>query len=154
MSTLTLDTKSTGRDDRSRPAYKVTGVRVLRSEWSKLWTLRSTWITLGLSLVLLVAFAAISAATYKSGGHGMGADAKDAVAVALGGLDFAQLAIGVLGVLGYGDQRQDLCGGDGHARQSAECYERWSIGWQRIPAPTPRPSCGFGTPTEPTAGCT
>jgi ABC-2 type transport system permease protein len=103
MSTLTTTSLATdpvaSRDERPRPAYKVTGGRVLRSEWSKLWTLRSTWITLGLSLVFLVAFAAISATTFKSGGRGPGADAKDAVAVALGGLDFAQLAIGVLGVL-------------------------------------------------------
>jgi ABC-type transport system involved in multi-copper enzyme maturation permease subunit len=85
---------------RPRPAYRVTGGRVLRSEWAKLWSLRSTWITLGLSLVLLIAFGVLSASTHVSGtGHGHGADAKDAVAVALGGIDFAQLAIGVLGVL-------------------------------------------------------
>lgn len=98
MSTLTLETKPATRE-KSRPAYKVTGGRVLRSEWAKFWTLRSTWITLGLSLVFLIAFAAISATTYKSGGHGPGADAKTGIDVALGGLDFAQLAIGVLGVL-------------------------------------------------------
>lgn len=99
MSTLTLETKPATTRDQSRPAYKVTGARVLRSEWAKLWSLRSTWITLGLSLVFFVAFAAISASTYKSGSNGPGADAKNGIDVALGGLDFAQLAIGVLGVL-------------------------------------------------------
>jgi ABC-2 type transport system permease protein len=98
MSTLTLDTKPASREA-ARPAYKVTGRRVLRSEWSKLWTLRSTWITLGLSLVFFIAFAAISASTYKTGSRGPGADAKNGIDLALGGLDFAQLAIGVLGVL-------------------------------------------------------
>jgi len=85
----------------ARPAYKVTGTRVLRSEWAKLWSLRSTWITLGLSLVILVAFGLIFASTYKPGGtgRGPGADAKDGITIALGGLEFAQLAIGVLGVL-------------------------------------------------------
>lgn len=29
----------------ARPEYKVTGRRVLRAEWAKLWSLRSTWIT-------------------------------------------------------------------------------------------------------------
>lgn len=98
MSTLTLGTKPTA-GDRSRPAYKVTGGRVLRSEWSKFWTLRSTWITLSLSLVFFIAFAAISASTYKTGGRGPGGDAKNGIDLALGGLDFAQLALGVLGVL-------------------------------------------------------
>ena len=85
----------------ARPAYKVTGPRVLRSEWSKLWSLRSTWITLGLALLFLIVFGTIAAANYTPAGtvRGPGADAKDAVALALGGIDFAQLAIGVLGVL-------------------------------------------------------
>ncbi|MFE9890153.1 ABC transporter permease [Streptomyces scopuliridis] len=88
-------------DTRGRPAYKVTGPRVLRAEWAKLWSLRSTWITLSLSLALLVALGMIFASTYAPGAdaHGPGAEAADAVAVALGGLNFAQLAIGVLGVL-------------------------------------------------------
>ena len=102
MSTLTPTAPSrSAAAPSARPAYKVTGPRVLRSEWSKLWSLRSTWITLGLSLVMLIAFGLIFASTYKPGGvgHGPGADAKDGIAVALGGLNFAQLAIGVLGVL-------------------------------------------------------
>ena len=31
------------------PDYRVTGRRVLRSEWAKFWSLRSTWITLGVA---------------------------------------------------------------------------------------------------------
>jgi hypothetical protein len=46
----------------ARPAYRVTGRRVLRSEWAKLWSLRSTWITLGLGLLFLVGFGVIAAA--------------------------------------------------------------------------------------------
>ena len=42
----------------ARPVYRVTGRRVLSSEWAKLWSLRSTWITLGLGLLFLVAFGA------------------------------------------------------------------------------------------------
>ncbi|MEU1086600.1 ABC transporter permease [Streptomyces sp. NPDC005892] len=86
-----------------RPVYRVTGRRVLASEWAKLWSLRSTWITLGLGLLFLVAFGLISAARYKSGinsGH-MDRDFGDATAVSLSlfGVNFAQLALGVLGVL-------------------------------------------------------
>ena len=87
-----------------RPAYQVTGRRVLRSEWAKLWSLRSTWITLGLGLLFLVAFGLIAAGQYKavinSGQH---VDpefaASSAVSLSLFGTNFAQLALGVLGVL-------------------------------------------------------
>jgi hypothetical protein len=87
-----------------RPAYKVTVGRVLRSEWAKLWTLRSTWITLGLGLLFLVAFGLIAAFRYKSmtgSGQHMDADFADSTAISLSlfGTTFAQLALGVLGVL-------------------------------------------------------
>ncbi len=87
-----------------RPVYKVTGRRVLRSEWAKLWTLRSTWITLGLGLLFLVAFGVIASAHYKSALHSgrhMDPDFATATSVSLSlfGTNFAQLALGVLGVL-------------------------------------------------------
>ncbi|MGW3962522.1 ABC transporter permease [Amycolatopsis sp. NPDC005003] len=86
-----------------RPAYRVTGRRVLRSEWSKLWSLRSTWITLGLACVLLVAIGLIAAAQYtpQPTGGDLDDDFANATAVSLSlfGLTFAQLALGVLGVL-------------------------------------------------------
>ena len=87
-----------------RPAYQVTGRRVLRSEWAKLWSLRSTWITLGLGLLFLVAFGLIAAAQYKSrisSGQHIDPDFAKSTAVSLSlfGTNFAQLALGVLGVL-------------------------------------------------------
>ncbi|MEV7392296.1 MULTISPECIES: ABC transporter permease [unclassified Streptomyces] len=91
----------------ARPtAYKVTGGRVLRSEWGKFWSLRSSWITLGVAVFLLVLFGTIAAYTYSSGasatggppGPGGGGD-SDAVSLALTGATFASLAVGVLGVL-------------------------------------------------------
>ncbi|MHC3469480.1 ABC transporter permease [Streptomyces sp. 7R007] len=86
-----------------RPAYRVTGRRVVASEWAKLWSLRSTWITLGLGLLFLVAFGLIAASRYKSG-YGSGRMDGDfaqstAVSLSLFGTNFAQLALGVLGVL-------------------------------------------------------
>lgn len=88
----------------AHPPYKVTGPRVLRSEWAKLWSLRSTWITLGLGLLFLIAFGVISAAHYKSelnSGHPLRPDDAGATALSLAlfGTNFAQLALGVLGVL-------------------------------------------------------
>ncbi|MGH3768127.1 MAG: ABC transporter permease [Pseudonocardiaceae bacterium] len=88
----------------ARPRYRVTGRRVLRSEWAKLWSLRSTWITLGLGLVFLVAFGIIAAVQYKSViGSDQHIDTEfaraTAVDLSLFGKNFAQLALGVLGVL-------------------------------------------------------
>ncbi|MEU2288036.1 ABC transporter permease [Streptomyces sp. NPDC013178] len=108
MSTVTVTTKTPETPEPSsapRPAYRVTGLRVLRSEWAKLWSLRSTWITLGLALLFLVAVGLIAATQYKSQ-FGSGKPMDDdfggatAVSLALFGTTFAQLALGVLGVLG------------------------------------------------------
>ncbi|TLS46600.1 ABC transporter permease [Streptomyces montanus] len=90
----------------SKTAYKVTGIRVLRSEWAKFWSLRSSWITLGVAVVLLILFGAIASYTYSPDavatggppGPGSGGD-SDAISLALTGVTFASLAIGVLGVL-------------------------------------------------------
>ncbi|WP_088245501.1 hypothetical protein [Streptomyces sp. LUP47B] len=86
--------------------YKVTGVRVLRSEWAKFWSLRSSWITLGVAVFLLVLFGTIASYTYSPdvtapgpGGPGGGSGDSTAVSLALTGATFASLAIGVLGVL-------------------------------------------------------
>ncbi|MGW0284261.1 ABC transporter permease [Streptomyces sp. NPDC003236] len=112
MSTLTAtsetpetpETPGTAPAAEERPVYRVTGRRVLSSEWAKLWSLRSTWITLGLGLVFLVAFGVIAASHYKSGlgsGRPPERDFADATGVSLSlfGTNFAQLALGVLGVL-------------------------------------------------------
>ncbi|MFD5793657.1 ABC transporter permease [Streptomyces diastatochromogenes] len=102
MSTLTA-TAETPRTAPTRPAYRVTGRRVLSSEWAKLWSLRSTWITLGLGLLFLVVFGLIASARYRSmvGTPRMAPDFARATAVSLSlfGTNFAQLALGVLGVL-------------------------------------------------------
>ncbi|MER5790453.1 ABC transporter permease [Streptomyces sp. NPDC001980] len=102
MSTLTAPVEASPAAP-ARPAYRVTGRRVLASEWAKLWSLRSTWITLGLGLLFLVAFGLIAANHYKSG-IGSGHQDRDfatatAVSLSLFGTNFAQLALGVLGVL-------------------------------------------------------
>ena len=106
MSTLTAtpETPESAQAAPARPVYRVTGRRVLSSEWAKLWSLRSTWITLGLGLLFLVAFGVIAASHYKSSldsGRHMDRDFATATAVSLSlfGTNFAQLALGVLGVL-------------------------------------------------------
>ncbi|MFK0159374.1 ABC transporter permease [Streptomyces sp. NPDC090499] len=89
----------------ARPAaYKVTGARVLRAEWAKFWSLRSSWITLSVAVFLLVLFGTIASYTYTAGAAAGGPPGRsggdsDAVSLALTGVTFASLAVGVLGVL-------------------------------------------------------
>ncbi|MEU6405170.1 ABC transporter permease [Streptomyces sp. NPDC046985] len=87
----------------ARPAHRVTGRRVLASEWAKLWSLKSTWITLGLGLVFLVAFGVIASSRFASSVGTARMDGgfarSTAVSLSLFGANFAQLALGVLGVL-------------------------------------------------------
>ncbi|MFH8661271.1 ABC transporter permease [Streptomyces afghaniensis] len=75
--------------------YRVTPARVLRSEWHKLRTLRSTWITLIVTSALTVAMGAGLAAAYDGTGEG----GMDTVLFVLLGTQFAQINLGVLGIL-------------------------------------------------------
>ncbi|MFE4495255.1 ABC transporter permease [Streptomyces niveus] len=83
--------------------WKVTGRRVLRSEWSKFWSLRSSWITLAVSVAVLLVFGVIAAAMYRPPAAGSAGSADgvpaDAVALALTGTSMSGLIVGVLGVL-------------------------------------------------------
>jgi ABC-2 type transport system permease protein len=104
MTTIT-DTPRTDTSLLLRKAeYKVTGPRVLRSEWAKLWTLRSTWITLAIGLVALVGIGTIAGFRYKAAitsGQPIDPDFAHATAITLTlfGVRLGELAIGVLGVL-------------------------------------------------------
>ncbi|MFF7314876.1 ABC transporter permease [Streptomyces sp. NPDC008137] len=75
--------------------YRVTQARVLRSEWHKLWTLRSTWITLVATSLLTAAMGAGLSAAYD----GTGTGEMDTVLFVLLGTQFAQINLGVLGIL-------------------------------------------------------
>jgi ABC-2 type transport system permease protein len=104
MTTATDTHQSTAAPAGRRPTYKVTQSRVLRSEWAKFWSVRSTWITLALALIALIGFGTIAAFRYKSmigGGRHIDRDFLNATSVSLTlfGVNFGQLALGVLGVL-------------------------------------------------------
>ncbi|MFB7935156.1 ABC transporter permease [Streptomyces sp. NPDC056039] len=75
--------------------HRVTPARVLRSEWHKLWTLRSTWVTLAVTSALTAAMGAGLGAAYDGGGEGE----MDTVLFVLLGTQFAQINLGVLGIL-------------------------------------------------------
>ncbi|WP_034090876.1 ABC transporter permease [Streptacidiphilus albus] len=87
-----------------RPVYKVTMGRTVQAEWAKFWSLRSSWITLAVALVFVLAFGLIRDWRYTvmmNAGHVHDPEVLDAngVGLSLFGLNFGQLAVGVLGVL-------------------------------------------------------
>jgi len=71
---------------------KITPGGVVAAEWTKFSSLRSTWITTGVSVLLLIAFGMIASAAFSG-------DSLSAVDLALSGSTLAALAVGVLGVL-------------------------------------------------------
>ena len=82
-------------------AGPVTQVRVVRAEWAKLRALRSTWWC-GLSaVVLIVGLGAVIAASGPPYKVSAGSSATAGVSSALLGVLFAQLVIGVVGVLAF-----------------------------------------------------
>ncbi|MGW1224912.1 ABC transporter permease [Streptomyces sp. NPDC002530] len=76
--------------------YGITPARVLRSEWHKLRTLRSTWITLGSAAALVLAVGVVMGITYTSDG---GDSDIDTVVLVLYGTVLASLCTVVLGIL-------------------------------------------------------
>ncbi|WP_175408194.1 ABC transporter permease [Streptomyces sp. TRM64462] len=78
------------------PAYALTPTHVLRSEWHKLWSLRSTWITTLTAAVLVLAVGVLMGATYTSDG---GDSDIDTVILVLYGTMLSHICLAVLGIL-------------------------------------------------------
>ncbi len=83
-----------------RPGLKVTQRRVIRSEWIKFWSLRSTPITLVAAVVVFIGIGLL-AAFISTGGSldGPGGENTNPVDISLAGVNFGQLVLGTLGVL-------------------------------------------------------
>jgi ABC-type transport system involved in multi-copper enzyme maturation permease subunit len=80
----------------------VTQRRVTRSEWTKLFSLRSTRFSLAATLLLVIGIGLLACIVFESRWpHLSTGDKHDfhPLSVSLAGINFAQLAIGVLGVL-------------------------------------------------------
>ncbi|MFD6568125.1 ABC transporter permease [Micromonospora profundi] len=71
---------------------KITAGGVVAAEWTKFSSLRSTWITTGISVFLLVAFGMIASASFSG-------DGITSIDLALSGSTLAALSVGVLGAL-------------------------------------------------------
>jgi ABC-2 type transport system permease protein len=80
-------------------AGPVTQVRVIRSEWTKLRALRSTWYCALIAVVLIVGVGAAIVASAKPNQVSSALPAAAAVSISLYGILLAQLVIGMLGVL-------------------------------------------------------
>jgi ABC-2 type transport system permease protein len=97
-----MTTIAAGREDLGQG--RVTLINVIRSEWIKLRSLRSTWYSLLATVVIIAGlgtlFSAVRAHRFN---QGLGPDGRlagfDPTQVSLRGVFLAQLAIGVLGVL-------------------------------------------------------
>src|SRR5579859_5161079 len=87
MTSTTVDAAVAG------PVIRVTQPRVVRSEWIKLRSLRSTVYTLIATVVMTVGTGTLFAALVPANAH------SDPLMLSLRGVYLAQLTIGVLGVL-------------------------------------------------------
>ena len=77
---------------------RVTGPRVVLSEWTKFRSLRSTLYTLLMAVVFMVGLGALISAITANQPGGL-EPGQSAISASLSGIFFAQLAVGVLGVL-------------------------------------------------------
>jgi ABC-type transport system involved in multi-copper enzyme maturation permease subunit len=77
--------------------YKLSAAGLLRSEWTKLWSLRSTWIVLLCAVVFSAGLGALLAASIPddqaTGGAGVALD------VSMSGVALASVFVAVLGIL-------------------------------------------------------
>jgi ABC-2 type transport system permease protein len=103
MSTPTLTEPARHAKGDSLPiGLKVTQARVIRSEWHKFWSLRSSWIALAAGVAAMIGFGVLFAAVTANRWPLMRPEAKaafDATATSLRGYYLVQLIVGVLGVL-------------------------------------------------------
>src|SRR4051812_10044621 len=109
MSTVTVQNRPAGTPATLPAARGVNFLRALHAEWIKFTTLRSTWILLATTVVVMVGIGLLGGWGVGSGLEEMAADGQGPAAVGLdpkllymmttGGIDFGQLIIGSLGVL-------------------------------------------------------
>jgi len=87
----------------ARPTQeRVTPVRAAKSEWIKLVSLRSSWITFAASVAAVIGLGVLICLVTNNHWTEMGPEERlrfEPVARSLAGINLAQLAIGVLGVL-------------------------------------------------------
>lgn len=91
-----------GLDAHLPDGLRVTQLRILRSEWLKFWTLRSSFVAVAASIVGMIGFGVLFSAVTANRWADFSAARRlefDPTAISLRGFNLAQLIIGVLGVL-------------------------------------------------------
>ena len=81
------------------PSRNVTQARVTKSEWIKFWSLRSTAITLAISIAVFIGIGLLASSMLGDPGPNGQGGPDGPVAASLAGVSLAQLAFGTLGVL-------------------------------------------------------
>jgi ABC-type transport system involved in multi-copper enzyme maturation permease subunit len=105
MTAITVSPASHAKVTGVPPAYRqpqrVTQTRVIRAEWTKLRTQPSAWWAMAAAVVLVIGFGVgYSLLRVARPPHGAAAIASfDPAAISLSGVQLAQIAVGVLGVL-------------------------------------------------------
>jgi ABC-2 type transport system permease protein len=97
MTTTTMPPRTS-----SLPTGGATLPSVIRAEWTKLWSLRSTWWTLLIAFVVTIGFATLAAWGVSSNVDKMNPQDRatlDVTNLAMAGVAFGQLAFAVLGAL-------------------------------------------------------
>jgi ABC-2 type transport system permease protein len=100
--TATAAATATSSPATTGPRGKVTPVRAIRAERIKLFSLRSSWITLAVAVVAVIGLGALFSAVTSSHWSEIRPEERlqfDPVGVSLRGVMLAQLVIGVLGAL-------------------------------------------------------
>jgi ABC-2 type transport system permease protein len=84
-----------------RGELRVTQPRVIRSEWIKFWSLRSTTITLVAAVAVYIGIGLLASSISTGGGTGPGpgGGTSNPTDISLAGSTFAMLVLGTLGVL-------------------------------------------------------
>jgi ABC-2 type transport system permease protein len=107
MSTLTVTPPDTAAAPRNE-THRVTFTHVLHSEWIKFWSLRSTWWTLGSTVVVMAAVSYLAVFFTAREAYNPSTEPADAAllvallhdpSIVLAGADLAKLVVAVLGVL-------------------------------------------------------
>ncbi len=89
------------RNETRVPVSPLNDLRVIRSEWIKLFTLRSTWYILGFFVLSMIGVGAGVAAVFDWRWDDLNPADRESLSmidVSMGGIAFAQLVVAVLGV--------------------------------------------------------
>jgi hypothetical protein len=96
----TTETMSTAETTLPERTNRVRSINVIRGEWIKFWSVRSTSITLIAAGLATIAFGMIFSVVAESEEQaGPAAFLNDPVDIALGGIGLSEMIIGVLGVM-------------------------------------------------------